>query len=249
MKADPAAQQALLALQEKDSTLAQLAHRRRSLPEHAEIAAVDERIRELDGRRIEVQTRVSDLERAQVKADAEVELVKARRTRDEERLNSGAITNPKDLAGLQSELEALNRRIGTLEDEELEVMEALEAAQSELAAVVADLDAQRATRDELAVALAQKTTDIDGDASVTGAARESLLPSVPTDLLALYEKIRAGHGGLGAAALRQRRCEGCHLEINGADLRELAAESDDTVLRCPECGRILVRTEQSGLQA
>ncbi|TNC46168.1 C4-type zinc ribbon domain-containing protein, partial [Mumia zhuanghuii] len=43
------------------------------------------------------------------------------------------------------------------------------------------------------------------------------------------------------------RCEGCRLEINGADLREIATKPSDEVLRCPECNRILVRTHEAGL--
>ncbi|WP_313409733.1 C4-type zinc ribbon domain-containing protein [Aeromicrobium sp.] len=247
MKADPSAQQALLELQEQDSVLAQLNHRRAHLPEHAEIAAADERIRALDGRRIEVQTRVSDLQRAQKKADQEVELVKTRRTRDEDRLASGAITNPKDLASLQSELEALARRIGTLEDDELEVMEQLESAQAELAEVLAQLDAENATRDGLVAARDEKATAIEAEAARAAAARTDVLPRVPEALFTLYQKVAANHGGLGAATLNARRCGGCHLEINGADLRELAAEPADAVVRCPECSRILVRTSESAV--
>ncbi|GAA2077001.1 hypothetical protein IDH50_00185 [Aeromicrobium tamlense] len=247
MKAEPVAQQALLDLQEKDSALAQLTHRRNTLPEHAEIAASDARLREIESRRVAAQTRVSDLERAQAKADVEVEQVKARRTRDEDRMASGAITNPKDLSSLQSELEALARRISTLEDEELEVMEQLEAAQAELDEAVAALDAETAARDALVAARDEKIAALDAEASEASAARESIRPNVPEDLFALYQKVAANHGGLGAAALRARRCQGCHLEINGADLRELAAEPEDTVLRCPECSRILVRSSESGV--
>lgn len=247
MKADPSAQRALLELQEQDSALAQLNHRRAHLPEHAEIAAADERLRALEGRRVEAQTRVSDLERAQSKAEGEVELVKARRTRDEDRMSSGAITNPKDLASLQSELEALARRIATLEDEELEVMEQFETAQAELAEIVSEIDAEKATRDQLVAARDEKVAAIEVDAGEASAARTVALPKVPEDLFTLYQKVAGSHGGLGAAELRDRRCGGCHLEINGADLRELAAEPADTVLRCPECSRILVRTAESAI--
>ena len=245
MKAEPAAQQALLNLQEQDSALAQLAHRRKTLPELAEIATVNERVRVLNAERVEVDTRVSDLTRQQKKADAEVELVRARRDRDEERLNSGAITNPKDLTSLQSELEALARRIGTLEDEELEVMEALEVAQSELATVTASLTAENDIVAELTAKVEAASTTINAEATDLKAVREQVLPKIPEDLLALYEKIRANHAGLGAAALQGMRCGGCHLDINGADLRELKAEPADTVVRCPECSRILVRPEDA----
>lgn len=247
MKADPSAQQALLELQAQDSVLAQLNHRRAHLPEHAEIAAADERIRALDSRRIGVQTRVADLERARSKAESEVELVKTRRTRDEDRLSSGAITNPKDLSSLQSELEALARRISTLEDEELEVMEQLETAQAELAEVKAELDAENAARDTLVATRDEKATAIEAEAAQASATRTDVLPRVPEALFTLYQKLAGSHGGLGAAPLSARRCGGCHLEINGADLRELAAEPADTVLRCPECSRILVRTSESAV--
>ncbi|MGA8986870.1 zinc ribbon domain-containing protein [Aeromicrobium sp.] len=247
MNADPTAQSALLDLQAQDSVLAQLEHRRKTLPEHASIEELQARAREIDGQRIEADTQVTDLSAAQRKADAEVEQVKARRTRDEERLNSGAISNPKDLESLQHELVALQRRISTLEDDELEVMESLEEAQGRLLAAEADLGQ---VNEDLAQATAARDAAIrvlDEQAADAQADRGQAASAVPPELIALYDKSRAQYGGLGAAALRAKRCEGCRLEINGADLREIAAAPEDEVLRCPECGRILIRTPESGL--
>jgi len=247
VKADPTAQSALLDLQAQDSALAQLQHRKNSLPEHAQIADLQAKAKELDGARIEADTEVSDLSRAQKKADAEVEQVKTRRAGDEERLNSGAISNPKDLESLQHELVALERRISTLEDDELEVMEKLEEAQTRLTALESDLNA---INEDLAQAVAARDAAIvvlDEQAAAAQADRAQAATGVPDELIALYDKVRAQYGGLGAAALRARRCEGCRLELNGADLRDIAAAPEDDVLRCPECGRILVRTAESGL--
>ncbi|MBC7630064.1 C4-type zinc ribbon domain-containing protein [Aeromicrobium sp.] len=247
MKADPTAQAALLDLQAQDSALAQLEHRRKSLPEHAQIQELQSRADEVDGARIEADTEVSDLTSAQKKADAEVEQVKARRTRDEERLSSGAISNPKDLESLQHELVALERRIGSLEEDELEVMESLEEAQTRLTSLQADLADIAARLEHATAARVVAVTVIDEQSAATQADRDRVAATVPDDLIALYDKVRGQYGGLGAAALRARRCEGCRLELNGADLRELAAAPDDDVLRCPECTRILVRTPESGL--
>jgi predicted nucleic acid-binding Zn-ribbon protein len=246
VKADPTAQAALLDLQAQDSLLAQLQHRKNTLPELAEIAALEARAKELDGQRIEHDTAVSDLTRAQKKADAEVEQVKARRTRDEERLNSGAVSNPKDLASLQHELVALERRIGTLEDDELEIMESLEEAQARLTNVQGDLADVTTQLEQKVAARDAAIAVLDQQAAEAQAERGTVVGGVPGDLIALYDKLRSQYG-TGAAALRARRCEGCRLEINGADLRELAAQPDDEVLRCPECSRILVRTPESGL--
>lgn len=237
----------LLDLQAQDAALAQLEHRRATLPEHARIETLEAQAKELDGQRITAETEVGDLERAQSKFDSEIEMVRQRRVRDEERMSSGAITNPKDLNNLQHEVGALERRIAALEDEELEIMEQLEDAQSRLAAistevarVAAELEQETAARDAALEIISTESASVR-------ATRDELAGDVPGDLRDLYEKVRSQHGGLGAAALRARRCEGCHLEINGADLRELSAKPDDEVLRCPECSRILVRTAESGL--
>ena len=247
LKADPSAQLALLDVQQHDASLLQLDRRRKTLPELAKLEELTTRRHELDGRRVEAETAVSDLGRAQRKADGEVEQVKTRRERDQKRLDQGLVTNPKDLEKLQHELEALERRITTLEDQELEVMEQLENAQRDLDGVQAEL-----SEVDSEIADAEATRDktlgeINGSATEVTAEREQTVRNVPADLLTLYDKLRGQHGGVGAAALVQRRCEGCRLELNAADLREIAAEPDDAVLRCPECSRILVRTRESGL--
>nr|WP_254451131.1 C4-type zinc ribbon domain-containing protein [Aeromicrobium stalagmiti] len=233
-------------MQAQDAILAQLQHRRNTLPEIARITELEAQIKDVDGTRIELDTQVSDLTREQKKADTEVEMVKTRRTRDEERLNSGAVSNPKDLASLQHELVALERRISTLEDAELEIMEKLEEAQTGLAVVQGDLDSLKADRDEQVAARDAAIEVLDQQAADTQAERGTSAAGIPVDLITLYDKVR-GQYGVGAAALRARRCEGCRLEINGADLRELAAAPEDEVLRCPECSRILIRTPESGL--
>ena len=237
----------LLDLQATDSALAQLEHRRKTLPEHARIEALEARSHELDSQRVAAETEVGDLERSQAKFDSEIDLVRQRRVRDEDRMASGAVTNPKDLSSLQHEVGALDRRISTLEDEELEIMEQLEEAQRRLSAISTEIDRISAELEHEVSARDAAVEVIEAEAISLRAARDGLTGQVADDLRDLYEKVRSQHGGLGAAALRARRCEGCHLEINGADLRELADKPDDEVLRCPECSRILIRTAESGL--
>ena len=246
MKAPVQAQRQLLEVQRLDARADQLRHQRRSLPELAEMEVLEASRREVDDQRRDQQVVVDDLTAAQRKADGDVEQVKARRTRDTDRIAQGLISNPKDLERMQRELESLERRIGTLEDEELEIMESLEEAQARLTNVEGDLAAVRAELDQKIAARDAAIAVLDEQAAGAKAERETSAVGVPADLVTLYDKLRSQYG-IGAAALRARRCEGCRLEINGADLRELAAHPEDDVLRCPECSRILVRTAESGL--
>jgi predicted nucleic acid-binding Zn-ribbon protein len=190
---------------------------------------------------------VDDLASAQAKADADVEQVKARRTRDRDRMDAGQITNPKDLERMQHELTSLDRRISTLEDEELEVMEQLEQAQASLS----ELSGQVAEGDERLSALVTardlKAAEIDAELDRLTGERATAVEGMPDDLLALYEKLRANKGGVGAAELRQRRCNGCQLTIDNAELAVIRALPSNEVVRCEECQRILVRTGESGL--
>lgn len=162
-------------------------------------------------------------------------------------MDQGLITNPKDLERMTHELESLERRISTLEDEELEVMARLEDAQRDLdgfTAQVAEFDEKLAA---LATSRDEKLVAIDADLASVVADRAPAAEGIPADLLALYDKLRDQKGGVGAAELRQRRCTGCQLGIDNAELAVIAAAPDDQVIRCEECSRILVRTPESGL--
>ena len=192
-------------------------------------------------------TAVSDLEREQARAENDLEPVRERLARNRRRIADGSVGDPKALSSMVDEVDHLRKRINDLEDAELEVMEQLETAVAQreaLRANAARLDAELA---EITAKRDRQLAELDADVADrrrrTG--RDPLL--LPDDLLNLYIKVGASHGGVGAAELRARRCTGCQLDINAADLRVYAAAADDEVLRCEECSRILVRTAQSGL--
>ncbi len=247
MKADPQDQLRLLDVQTLDSRADQLRHQRSHLPELAEIDTLSAGRREEEDRRRDQQIVVDDLTTAQRKADQDVEAVKARRTRDHDRMDRGQITNPKDLERMQHELASLERRIATLEDEELAIMEQLEEAQ----AALLEHEQRVAASDERLAELGQlrdrKVADLDAELGTVLADRTPAAAGLPDDLVALYDRLRAAKGGVGAAALTQQRCTGCQLGIDNAELGVIRATAADVVVRCEECSRILVRTAESGL--
>ncbi len=247
MKADPFAQLKLLDVQELDSTLDQLRHRLATMPQTAELRALATSRTEINDRLRDVQISVDDLTRAQKRADADVEQVKARRKRDQDRMAQGLISNPKDLERMQHELVSLERRISELEDTELEVMEQLENAQSELDTLTKQLAETDARIEEVTRDRDASAAQVNEQLARATEERKTTASGMPEDLMALYTKLREQKGGVGAAALRARRCGGCSLEVNAADLGVIAKSPSDEVLRCEECNRILVRTSESGI--
>ena len=247
IRADKGAQLRLLDLQTVDTTLAQLDHRRQTLPQHAAIAKL----------RTERAAVASDLWRPRPESPI-LSWSRPRQRPTLSRSESGSAGTrlgsrtapspiPKALSSMLEEVSHLKKRISDLEDAELEVMEQLEAAvasQEKLLARAAQIDA------DLGEAIAERDRQLaalDGEMGGLREQRAEIVPLIPDDLLTLYDKIGASHGGVGAAELRARRCTGCQLEINAAELRAFSAAAEDEVLRCEECGRILIRTAQSGL--
>lgn len=244
--ADPAVQQRLLDVQAVDTVLAQLAHKRRTLPQIAELAEYAKQAAGLHAQAVGWETQLSDIADEQRRLENDIDMVRQRETRNQQRLDRGGIP-PKELEGLQHELQSLARRQGTLEDETLEVMQRREEIETALAAV-------RAQRDELAVAqtaaMSRKdaaSAEIDAALAERTAQRTQAAAGMPADLLNLYDKVRQAQGGVGAAGLRQRRCDGCRLELAGTELSAVRSAAPDEVLRCENCRRILIRTPESGL--
>ncbi|RVW04911.1 zinc ribbon domain-containing protein [Rhodococcus spongiicola] len=245
MNVDPTVQSKLLQLAGADTELAQLAHRRSTLPEQAEVERLEaERLSRKDAA-VAVEIVLDDLDRDIKKLEGEVDAVRQREARDRKLLEGGTLA-PKQLSELQHELGSLERRQSVLEDELLEVMERREASQADHDHAGARLtkaedeliDAERRRDDAVA--------DLESACQRSEADRTALVGQIPADLLAIYEK-QLERRGVGAALLQARRCGACRIEIDRGEIARIAATPADVVVRCPECGAIMVRTKESGL--
>ena len=240
LKDDPFVQRRLLDVARLDQVISAAQHRRRALPELALIAAGTAAAEQLRSAGILAETEISDLDRAARRLDKEIDAVRARAKRDADRLASGSAP-AKDLENMQHEVVSLARRQATLEDEALELMERREVAdaafartQHDLAAARADLAAAEQRRDDA-------FADIDDELERSAVERAALVDSMPAELVALYEQIRA-RGRVAAAMLNGSRCEACRMDLDRSALATIWAAGVEDVVRCSECGAILIRS-------
>lgn len=240
------AQLRLLDLAAADTALAQLEHRRRTLPEIAAVTEREQQSEELEHQIVDAQTRAGDIAAEQERLEEDVEQVRTRAARDEQRLQSGGLP-AKELESLQHEIATLARRQSALEDDLLEVMEQREEADAAVTELLTRRSALETERAEISAARDALLAEIDAAAAKRTAERAAVAAELPPDLLSVYERARQHSGGVGAAVLRQRRCEGCHIELSGTELAAVRAADPDAVVRCDNCRRILVRTAESGL--
>jgi predicted nucleic acid-binding Zn-ribbon protein len=228
----------LLDLQTEDSTIKRLHERKSSLPEAEQLQSLNEQIAELTSD-IEIATRQNaEVGRDQDKLEGEIEIAESKITREEQRMFSGNVANPKELSALQAEVEMLKRKKGELEDQLLEVMVAKESA----AATLERLEGERARAttdsERLTKQVAMLENDIQAQLAEHEGRRTEISRDIPDDILKLYEQIRATKGGIGAAALEAGTCQGCHTKLPNKEVERLKAEGG--LQRCENCRRILI---------
>ena len=240
MKASLSDQRQILDVAAFDQKTTALNHTASTLPELAELVSTTTKSHNARDLRIAAETELSDVKRELLRAEADVEQIVSRITRDEARLTGGS-ASPKELEQLQHEVGTLNSRRSELEEVELEIMMRVD----EIKARIEDLQGQEAAFteqiNELNIRKENALARINGELESIAKERTETLAAVSPELIALYEKIRSTNNGTGAAALVAGACTGCHLSINTVELKRISEISEDEVVRCEECRCILVR--------
>ena len=245
MKASPIEQKELLRLQALDTKLQQVEYQAKSLAEHAELAALSGAA---EATRMTLTTRTGELEDVRIelrRIESDVEVVEKRIARDSDRVQH--TSSVKDVQALETELTALRKRLFDLEEIEIAVMERLEEGEAAVAAVEAERDSVAAQLVDKERDRDSRLADLNRQLGELGRDRSAIAASISEDLGALYEKRRVTGRGNAAALLRARTCSGCTITLTGSDLETVRASPVDEVVFCPDCGAILVRTDESGI--
>jgi uncharacterized protein len=240
MKAAKDQQLKLLELQQIETVIDQLNYKAKHLPEVKELDSARAAVPIAENELINRKTTVADLQVLVKRADADVEQVRIRIERDSALIDGGTLS-AKDIVNMQHELETLKRRQLTLEDEELEIMAQVEQAQLEVNKFDAEFESAKSRLDVAAAAADALLKEIDAEKNAKQIQAKELRTQLDTELLKLYDKIKSDQGGVGAAALKGKTCEGCRIEISATDLAVINSAGSDDVIRCDECRRILVR--------
>lgn len=231
----------LLDLQRVDSAITRAQKRQRELPEELELAQLIEEHGELAPILEERRASYADLQRQQKKIEGDVEALRIRIKREEDRLASGTVTSPREIVALQAEIDSLTRRIATHEDDELALMEQAEAVQVQIDEVAA----QVGNRDELVGAVTERrdraAAEIAAELAVHETDRSALVAAIDPGLVDTYVKTRDRLGGIAVASFDGTTCGGCGLPLSPLEREEFRA-SAKLIVTCETCRRILIPT-------
>ncbi len=231
----------LLRVQDHDTAADRLRHRRATLPELGRLASIGDQLAALEAALVEVAGRRDDVAGREKRLEDEVAAVTAKAADVKATLYSGSVSAIRELQAMEAEVEALDRRRRALEDELLEVMEEREPLEAEVARLGREREGLDAEAARLHAAVAEAQAVIDAELQVEMQARAATAAGLPPPLTTLYEQLRARSDGIGAARLVNGRCGGCHLALPATEIDRLRRQPPDTLERCEQCGRILVR--------
>ncbi len=232
--------EALLLVQERDTTLDRLRHRRATLPERSQLEARLREAREQGAERAEVQARRDAVHGEERRLDDEARSIAAHVEDVDKRLYSGSVTSPRELQAMQADLEMLRRQQADVEDQELEYMEQREGLDAELGALDASIATIDAEANVLRNSIADAEREIDAEIESEERARNELAAGVAPALLADYERRRTQNKGAGAARLVGTTCQACHLTIPSTEAERIRRAAGSEVAYCDNCGAILV---------
>jgi uncharacterized protein len=228
----------LLELQETDSALDRLAARRKTLESGRELAAVREEADEAERALGEIGLQLDELGRDQMRFEHEIDSMTQKEQAEQTRLYDGSIANAKELEALQHEVESVRKRRSDREDELLVIMERREELEATSARAAQASEGSRARAEQAARDAEQELASIVAELAAQTEARGTLASTIDPELLALYEDLRRQKKGIGAAALIDGVCQGCHEQLSAVQLDRL--KRTEGVKRCEHCRRILV---------
>ena len=158
-------------------------------------------------------------------------------TQNQNKLYSGAVTNPKDLEDLQLESDSLHKYLSVLEERQIEAM--LESDQAQeiydlSSALINEISQKKQTEREL---LSAEKSEVEFKISSFQSDRETLLTNSKIPDISIYENLRKSSGGIAVTLMQKSSCSACGSNIPSAIEQE--ARSPKKLSFCPACKRIL----------
>ena len=230
---------ALYALQQIDSTLDQLVHRRTRLPELATRAAAAEVVQALTDAAAAADQRAAAAAAAIEASEHAAAALTAKRTRLEAQLKT--VIAPREAEALMHEIATINAQRGELDDAELQALDEQAEGEQQSADVAGRLPEAEAALAEADRVLAEATAALDAERAEQVAARERLVAGIAPDDIHAYDRARRQFAGVAIAHLDGMRCTGCHLDISRAEVDAIRSLPPEELGECPQCGRFLVR--------
>lgn len=236
---------ALVALSEKDLELVRAAKKLEELPEKHAILEIRRKLRDIEAIDGKATVYVAQLEAALKRAEDETAMIAAHITAEQAKVDSGAISNHKELQSLSREIDSLSRQKDKKENEAIAAMEKLEAGKAQAAKVTETIQRGHAKEAQLIEHFQKVGGELQSSIDKMTKQRRTLAKVLDKELLARYEMLRASKHGLGVGVLHGGQCSACRIELPSESVRAMH-NAGHRIAECPSCKRLLVIDVEHG---
>jgi uncharacterized protein len=186
----------------------------------------------------ELRLRIDALDRDASKLEHEIDSLSQKAAAEEQRMYDGSVANAKELSSIQHEVENVRGRKADREDQLLVLMEERETVEVAAKEAEARATSLREEVDRIATSSGDELRTVVSDLAASEQERAAIAAEIDPELLELYEDLRRQKKGVGAAALVDGVCQGCHEQLSAVELDRVKKSTG--VRRCEYCRRILV---------
>lgn len=252
-------------LQEIDLRLDELKVKKENLPEKERLNSLTIELEKVKEEIKVKEETLKETEHKEKKIDDELGLLSEKIKKEENRLYGGTITNPKELTGIQSEVNSLVKRKDAKETELLEILDVFDDLKKEIENLSKQLGRLNAEITEAEKHYQKAEVQMEEELKTLANSREEVILQISSREIELYNKLRAKKGGAVVVEMVDGICQGCGTELPSEEVDEmmrlcspsspnLSAVPDgrhgktDKIWRCPNCRRIvyLCRREPYG---
>ncbi len=203
------------------------------------ILADDSRRQNAHRRLTALQRKLDGLGPPRRQAQSAIDQIEQRVANIDQRMYSGAVTNPRELEAYQDERAMLVRNQGVEEDRLLDLMVEAEDTQQSRDEAQEVFDKIHGERSAEVAELGARDEELASDLPALKQRRSAMATEFSPQVLAIYETVRRSRGGQGAALLDQRGlCQGCRLVVPLTESQRVRNSED--IVQCGSCARILI---------
>ncbi len=185
----------------------------------------------------EARKRLTDLEHRQRETEFETDELSNKIAEEEKKLYAGSVKNPKELMGLQKEVELIREQRQQKEDGLLALMLDVDSARDELRDKGRRLEELEARWNSEQAELQARKEQIESELDALTGKRAEVVADIDPPAVSLYESLRAAKHGRAVARVEQGMCTGCRISLPMSDQQKARMGQD--VVTCSNCGRIL----------
>jgi len=187
------------------------------------------------GRLASEQQHLEELKHQQRSLEWEIDDLGTKVTKIEQKLYSGSIANPKELANFQQEAEGMKQRRGQLEDKALDIMDRVECATASVDITSGELEALEAKWRSEQKELSAEAEQLKTALSELGQRRQQVSSEIDPDVVELYQQLKK-QKDTAVAKVEQGICRGCRISLSASEVQRVRGGD---LTQCSSCGRIL----------